>query len=65
MEPNNELWFIWSNEHKGWWRPARCGYTSYKSLAGKYTLEESLEIVKDANKYKGDDDQPNEAMIKA
>ena len=42
---------IWSNEHDGWWRPMRCGYTSFKELAGWYDLDEAIEICKDANKY--------------
>lgn len=64
------LYIIWSNEHNGWWRPARCGYTSHRSLAGEYTLEEATKIVQDANKYikweHMHDDEipvPNEAII--
>lgn len=53
---------IWSNEHQGWWRPARCGYTKSRSEAGTYTFSESYEIVRSANI--GLADIPNEAMVR-
>lgn len=52
---------IWSNEHKGWWRPMECGYTTYKSLAGEYTMERAIEICNNANKHlQFDKHYPNE-----
>lgn len=62
---------IWSNEHNGWWRPMKCGYTSFKELAGYYNLDEAIEICKNANKYisynKQDIDtviiKPNETIV--
>lgn len=53
---------IWSNEHKGWWRPARCGYTDHKELAGEYPLDEAIEICQGANKYIKWEHFPNEEM---
>lgn len=44
-------YLIWSNEHNAWWRPGRCGYTDHRSLAGRYTLEEAIEIVDRANEF--------------
>lgn len=58
------MWRIWSNQHKGWWAPARSGYTQSKSAAGLYTFDEACEIVSGANKMRGDFDFPYEAMIR-
>lgn len=55
-------WLIWSNEHAGWWKPLRKGYTKLREEAGRYTYREALEIVSGANI--GLHDIPNEAMIK-
>lgn len=40
---------IWSIEHTAWWRPGAWGYTKSLSQAGRYTLEEGRQILKDAN----------------
>lgn len=58
-----KLWRIWSIEHDGWWKPNSNGYTQYKGLAGNYSYEEALEIVKNANRHRRDDEAPNEAMV--
>ena len=52
---------IWSNEHRGWWKPNRQGYTEERKEAGIYTEEEALEIVEGANI--GLKDIPNESMV--
>lgn len=57
-----EKWLIWSNEHKGWWRPNEMGYTGHKELAGRYTFEKALEIVKDCNRHKKWEHTPDEEM---
>lgn len=44
-------YLIWSLEHKGWWRSDHRGYTSYRELAGKYSLAEATEIVDAANRH--------------
>lgn len=56
-----ELWLVWSIEHGMWWLPNWRGYTENRAEAGRYTYEEALKIVKQANI--GDYDTPNEAMI--
>ena len=56
MEKN---WLIWSIEHNAWWMPNSMGYTSDRSKAGRYTFQDALAIVKDAN-ING---ELNEAMV--
>ena len=41
-EPKNYL--IWSNEHRAWWRPNSCGYTSKLREAGHYSRNEAITI---------------------
>lgn len=57
----NQEWLIWSIEHNAWWRWNECGYTPFKMGAGRYTYEDALRIVENANKHCTD--TPNEAMI--
>lgn len=52
---------IWSNEHKGWWKPNKNGYTQNRREAGIYPEAEAREIVESANI--GLKDVPNEAMV--
>lgn len=40
------MWLVWSNEHAAWWGPNRCHYYTDVSAAGRYTLEEAMEISK-------------------
>lgn len=40
--------FIWSNEHKAWWKPGSCGYTTDMTKAGLYTRENALTICRNA-----------------
>ena len=52
---------IWSNEHKGWWKPNKQGYTEDRREAGIYPEDEALEIVEGANI--GLHNVPNEALV--
>ena len=61
--PNQASWLIWSREHWGWWKAGRCGYTQQVEYAGRYTYEEACAICYDANKYLGQDEQPEETML--
>lgn len=45
----SDRYVLWSIEHTAWWRPSRWGYTRDLRDAGRYSREESREIVKDAN----------------
>lgn len=62
IEEKKDYWIIWSIEHKAWWKPYHNGYTKLRDVAGYYSYEEACRIVKDANI--GENDIPNEAMIK-
>lgn len=42
-------WIVWSNEHRAFWRPKRCGYTTNIELAGRYTKTEADTICNGAN----------------
>lgn len=37
-------WLIWSNEHRAWWRAGGHGYTTKRSQAGVYSMEEAIDI---------------------
>lgn len=40
-------YLIWSNEHRGWWGPNRCGYTGLVG-AGIYTRQDAIDICRDS-----------------
>lgn len=45
-------YLIWSNEHRGWWKPTLHGYTTRTDKAGQFSHEEASGIVADANRLK-------------
>lgn len=45
---NDPRYFIWSNEHGAWWRPAHRGYTQDIGEAGRYPCDEALRICERA-----------------
>jgi hypothetical protein len=51
-------WIVWSNEHRQFWRPERCGYTSRIEQAGRYTKTEAETICNGAN-YRSNSDLRN------
>lgn len=56
-------WLIWSREHKGWWRPARSGYTKTIHEAGLHTLDQATAICATAAcGWRGG--EPEESMIR-
>jgi hypothetical protein len=57
-----EYW-IWSNEHAAWWRPAERGYTQLLHEAGRYSQEMTERIVHGANFHLPDSSHPNEVAI--
>ena len=44
MKTLSGSYYIYSHEHRAWWRPARNGYTDSILEAGMYSLEEANEI---------------------
>jgi len=46
---NGKDWLVWSTEHFGWWGPDRKGYYKSGNSAGRYTLQEALNICKACN----------------
>jgi hypothetical protein len=44
----DDVYLIWSNEHRAWWGPGRCGYDRHLSMAGRYTRAQAVEICRDA-----------------
>jgi hypothetical protein len=45
---NESMYVIWSNEHRGWWRIGRNGYTRNLREAGHYMRDEALAICREA-----------------
>lgn len=44
----SENYLIWSNEHRGWWRPGSHGYSSNLRHAGRYSRGNALRICREA-----------------
>ncbi len=63
----NIKFYIWSNQHEAWWKPAKRGYTEKIEKAGVYSLEEAIEICNGANWNIGAEAKgflvPDEAMV--
>jgi hypothetical protein len=43
------VWLVWSDEHGGWWRPNRQGYTRKIAEAGRYSESAVDTICREAN----------------
>lgn len=41
----SNLYLIWSNEHRAWWAPNCCGYTTDVVRAGRYERAEAISIA--------------------
>lgn len=57
--------YIWCHQRNQFWKPERMGYTTNRSEAGKYDLDEAIEIVEQANMHCLHDEIPEESMIPA
>lgn len=44
MTGSDEEYFVWSNEHRAWWRPNSRGYCLNIADAGIYSREEAIAI---------------------
>lgn len=49
----DDLFIVWSNEHRAFWRPHRCGYTTHIEDAGRYSEEEAIAICRGWNYRSG------------
>ena len=56
-------WYIWNHERHQYWKSGGWGYTSLRHEAGRYTFNEALTIVLEANQHKYN--VPEESMIPA
>lgn len=43
-----DLYLVWSHEHRRWWGPGGRGYVTRIPLAGRYTRDQALRICADA-----------------
>lgn len=43
-ELESEDYLVWSNQHRAWWRPNSCGYTTDIRSAGRYSRDEAISI---------------------
>lgn len=50
--------WIWSFEHRAWWRQGGNGYTPNIKEAGTFSFEKAVEICRDSHP-----DNPEEAMV--
>jgi hypothetical protein len=56
--------YIWSNEHRAWWRKDSRGYVYNQASAGVYSLEEATAICNGANRgIDLDENPPNEFIV--
>jgi hypothetical protein len=55
-------WLVWSNEHRAWWRPKRCGYTEHLAGAGLYTEKEADDCCESRSPNKKGELPPEEKM---
>jgi hypothetical protein len=44
MADDDELYLVWSNEHRRWWGPAQAGYVDRIRDAGRYSRPVALAI---------------------
>lgn len=56
------LWLVWSNEHRAWWGPNQRHYYWDIAAAGRYTLEEALDICKARGVRRGEGINPPELI---
>jgi hypothetical protein len=40
IQPKNEPYVVWSNEHRCWWGPDRCGYRAKPLSLVEYSSED-------------------------
>ena len=56
---------IWSNQHQGWWKANRHGYTTRTDRAGYFSFDEARAICLHANRFTPQASGPQEVMVNA
>lgn len=60
---DEEVYLVWSNEHRAWWGPNHCGYNTHLSHAGRYTRDEALAICVGARGGREFNRNPSETPV--
>lgn len=60
----SDIYLVWSDEHRAWWRPNKCGYTVKLEAAGHYTRGEALMICAHARDGFKDGERPSEIPVR-
>lgn len=47
--PDDLMFNLWSNRHKGWWRAGSHGYVKNRADAAAYTQDEAVRYVVDSS----------------
>lgn len=58
-----EMYLVWSNEHRAWWRPNSQGYAKSIEDAGVYTREEAMDIARTSRNGWTVDHTPDEIPV--
>jgi hypothetical protein len=48
LKETDPTMLIWSNEHRAWWLPNRCGYSPHVTKAGGYSYSAAVHICRNA-----------------
>jgi hypothetical protein len=44
----SDIYLVWSNEHRAWWKPGGYGYSTGLRGAGQFSRDRAIEICRDA-----------------
>lgn len=51
-EDLTNVWLVWSNEHKGWWRRDGNGYSQHVIDAKRFSYQEACAVVHQSNQHR-------------
>lgn len=60
-----DLYLIWSDEHRAWWRPGSRGYTRHVKTAGRYSRDAAMKLCRDAQAGLDPNDPAPELPVRA
>ena len=63
MAQESADYLVWSNEHRAWWGPNNCGYSTSLAFAGRYTRSDALAIAKGARNGWSPEGNPDEIAV--